>query len=108
MKRLAAYTQLQAISHQLSLLTRGGVELDSFTLPEDLVISPVKPGQKRFSRVDPVTGSVRAGVKSLENGVPSDVFLLPERIDWWRQIPLLVLQLDQGAIGAAGASCLEF
>ena len=105
MKRLAAYNQLQALSHQISLLTRGAFDLDSFTPPDDLVMTPVKPGQKRFRYVDPDTGAVRAGVRALENGEPSEVFLLPERMNWWQQIPLLNLQLDQGAIGAAGASC---
>ena len=103
--RLAAYNQLQALAHQLSLLTRGAFDLDSFKLPDDLVATPVKPGQKRFRKIDPETGAVRAGVQMLENGAPSEVFLLPERINWWKNVPLLVLQLDQGAIGAAGASC---
>ena len=107
LNRVSAYRQLQGLSHQLSLLTRGNYTLDNFAVPEGVSVSPVKSGEQRFSRWDSAINSWRAGVKHInDHGEAVESFILPTNTQWWRQLPLLVLQLDQGKIGAAGAANL--
>ena len=72
--RVASYRQLQAMSHQLSLLTNGRIaNLDSFREPPGVVLSRPQPGQQRFTRRE--DGRVRAGYLH-EDG--EEVMLLPE------------------------------
>ena len=102
LQRLSAYRQLQALSHQIHLATRGGFNLDSFKVPESICIAPVRTGETRFTCVDHRAGKIRAGIRdrNLE-----DKFLLPDSTTrWWNDVNLLVLQLDQGKIGSAGAA----
>lgn len=55
-------------------------------------IKAVGHGEKRFKQQE--AGRIRAGLRDLNTGTES--FLLPLRRDWWLDVPLLVLQLDQG------------
>ena len=120
LQRLAAYRQLQAISHQLQLSTGGRFNLTSFGVPEYLRLSPVEPGQTRFChRVTDAQGSsMRLAGIEFESAAEADPdqmeltdrqeqFLLPseaENPNWWLNVPILTLQLDQGGTGMAGAA----
>ena len=85
-------------------MTGGGYTLDSFQMPQDIRIGPVGAGETRFTRLDAETGQCRAFVRNSEG---EDTFLLPMESDrWWCRVPLFVLQLDQGKVGAAGAAFL--
>ena len=100
--RVASYRQLQAMSHQLSLLTNGRIaNLDSFREPPGVVLSRPHPGQQRFTRRE--DGRVRAGYLH-EDG--EEVMLLPESRTWWLDANLLVLQLDQGPTCCGGLALL--
>ena len=140
LERIAAFRQLQAISHQISILHKGGMDLNSFQIPPSLGQRPVKsqhesrvtfragPGnndicscrQWLVDNPDPAEGRVPEG-RVPEGGVPAAFpyvsFLrtmsedgeitnvlpvLPESDQWWLNIPILVLGLDQGSIGLAG------
>ena len=99
-KRLSSHRQLQAISHQLHLVTCGRVrDLDYFRVPDNIVLSPVGPGETRS--LEPLPGS-RKQVASIQKSDGSRVLLLPSDAGWHDNLPLLVVQLDQGSVGAAG------
>ena len=103
LQRLAAYRQLQGISHQLSLATNGAVvSLESFRPPDNVILRRVEPGERRVCVVDGF--NVRASlVTSSEDGDQHQMVLpTEENSSWWVGLPLLTLQLDQGAVGCAG------
>ena len=103
LQRLAAYRQLQGISHQLSLATNGAVEsLESFRPPDNVILRRVEPGERRICVVEGC--NFRASlVTSSEDGDQHQVVLpTEENSAWWVGLPLLTLQLDQGAVGCAG------
>ena len=114
--RLASYRQLQAVSHQLHLSTNGALSLDSFKAPDFLHLEPVKPGEKRGTRIDANSGKVCAfhvagndsrdvvNDDGADDDLVSEKLLLPPNDNWWAQLPLLTLQLDQGGTGTAGAA----
>lgn len=110
--RLASYRQLQAVSHQLHLSTNGAFDLDSFKSPDHLHLEPVKPGEKRGTRIDANSGKVCAfhvSGNDIIDGAASETemtekLLMPTNDNWWCQLPLLTLQLDQGGTGTAGAA----
>ncbi|CAK9104217.1 Uncharacterized protein SCF082_LOCUS48645 [Durusdinium trenchii] len=99
--RVASYRQLQAMSQQLNLLSGGHIaNLDHFSLPAGVVLKAVPHGSARFTeRHD--SGRVRAGFAAA-NGERE--MLLPEARSWWLDVPLLVLQLDQGPTCCGGAA----
>ena len=130
MERIAAFRQLQAISHQISILHKGRMDLSSFEIAPSLGQRPVKAGNEsrvtfRLGQNDNDICSCRQWLKDNpdpEGRVPEDFpyvsFLrtmsedgeeitkvlpvLPESDQWWLKIPILVLGLDQGSIGLAG------
>ena len=139
LERLSAYRQLQAISHQISLLTDNRMTLESFRIPDTLARGPVSAGETRVrKRAAAIRGvvpdaSAREGeaqgdapeairgvvpdASAMEGEIQGDVPthqsfvqrcdgtnvpVLPTEPRWWLNIPILVLGLDQGAIGMAG------
>ena len=91
--RVASYRQVQAMSQQMNFLTNGRfATLSDFEPPDGVNIKAVGHGEKRFKQQE--AGRIRAGLRDLNTGTES--FLLPLRRDWWLDVPLLVLQLDQG------------
>ena len=103
--RVASYRHLHALSHQVKLLTGGRLaNLDSFSAPEGVIFRAVKPGEQRLVRQD---GSRRKVVfQDVNSGVETS--LLPEARDFWIDVPLLVLQLDQGPTCCASSALLGF
>lgn len=91
------------MSHQISLSTNGAFTLDSFKVPDSVTLAPVKPGERRGSRIDPVSRQVCAFHFAEDDDV-NERPLLPPGDDWWAQLPLLTMQLDQGGTGTAGAA----
>lgn len=91
------------MSQQLNLLSGGHIaNLDHFSLPAGVVLKAVPHGSARFTeRHD--SGRVRAGFAAA-NGERE--MLLPEARSWWLDVPLLVLQLDQGPTCCGGAALL--
>ena len=104
-ERVASYREMQALSHTISLLTKksahGFKSISDFTLPQDVILRPVRAGEKRavmpngdgtarafFSRDD---GSLLTPV--LPSSFASTQGTMPKQ---------LVLGLDQGSKGAAG------
>ena len=104
LNRFAAFRQLQALSHQVHILTAGRLNLDSFALLPG--VRPVKPGERRTQVVvtseDPFLKIRAILIKEGQGVVPSYVPVLPQDPGWWFRVPILVTNLDQGSIGAAG------
>eukprot|EP00435_Cladocopium_sp_Y103_P045777 s167_g13.t1 len=101
--RLASYRQLQAMSQQLRFLTNGQMKnLDSFAVPDGITLKPLMSGWDRFLRQE--AGRNRAGFRNSNDG--SEILLLPDDRQWWVDVPLLVLQLDQGPTCCGGAALL--
>ena len=63
-------------------------DLDYFRAPDNIVLCPV-PGSRKQ-------------VASIQKSDGSRTLLLPSHAGWHDNLPLLVVQLDQGSIGAAG------
>ena len=129
LERIAAFRQLQAISHQISILHKGRMDLSSFEIAPSLGQRPVKAGNEsrvtfRVGQNDNDICSCRQWLKDNpdpEGRVPEDfpyvsflrtmsedaeeitkVLPVLESDQWWLKIPILVLGLDQGSIGLAG------
>eukprot|EP00438_Fugacium_kawagutii_P011249 Skav211190 [mRNA] locus=scaffold884:286172:287377:+ [translate_table: standard] len=103
-ERVASFRQIQAINHQLSLLSNGNMSLDSLEIPESLGCRPLNPGERRIVSQDPnQTKAIMAKIKKV-NG--TEVPVLPEGPEWHLNMPLLTLNLDQGATGTAGVAFL--
>ena len=95
-ERVAAFRQMQSISHQIHIITRGRLTLDSFKLDSAVHLQEVQPGEVRI---------VRPGADGM-----TDVAVIVGADKSFRQVLpdavvdslLLVVSLDQGSIGAAG------
>ena len=93
--RVAAFRQLQGLSLQLQHLTSGRLTIDSFVLPELKHLRAVQEDEIRAVRAE---GGRQVGALRTSNGWKTQ---LPSRLS---DLPLLVVGLDQGAIGVAGMS----
>ena len=67
-----------------------------------MILSEVKPGQQRVLRQLGAGTGRKAYHKIIDTG--EEVPLLPLNYRWWAQIPLLVLQLEQGPTCTAAAA----
>lgn len=97
LQRVAAWRQLQCLSNQISILSKGTKTLDSFQLGNDVLVKvvPQDGSSVRIARKGDVGGTDTALI--VRDGVAVNV--LPEGLN---DVPLLVVGLDQGSIGAAG------
>ena len=96
-QRVSSLRQLQAISHQIRLLSRR-FALDDFQCPAN--VRSVRPGEERIVLQDPeAEHRCLASIKTADGIVEP---ILPANVNWFQNLPLLVLQLDQGSVGAAG------
>ena len=87
LERVAAFRQLQGLSHAIHCLTSGRLNIDAFHLPHNANLSPVSEDQVRC---------VKDGVAVLYNKRTQENFMvLPESI---KDVPLLVIGLDQGSM----------
>ena len=100
-ERVASYREMQALSHTISHLTKSGIEsISDFTLPQDVIVTPVQAGQTRA--VVPVgDGTARAFFKT-EDGARTPVLPSSFASTQGTMPKQLVLGLDQGSKGAAG------
>jgi hypothetical protein len=98
---VAAYRQVQGLSHQLFHLTNQRHRIDLFQLPQDSHVRPVQQGESRRTVTDACGDHVY--IRNIETGEEKRV--LPQNLV---DVKLLVLQLDQGSIGAAGVAYLEY
>ena len=96
LERDAAFRQLQSLSHQISLLTRGRLTLDSFKLDCAVRLQPVAAGEVRIVQTGPDEVTSVAAIVSPNQPLQR---VLPED---FQDSALLVVGLDQGSIGAAG------
>ena len=95
LQRIAAWRQLQSLSHQLTLIA--GKSLDYFQLPPDVFVQAVGPHDGvRIVRRGPLGGQDEALILGSNGSVRQ---VLPAGL---KTIPLLVTGLDQGSIGSAG------
>lgn len=95
-ERVAAFRQMQSLSHQIHIITEGRLQLDSFKLDSAVYLDEVQPGEVRI---------VRRG----EDGMTDTALIVKADKSVQRVLPdtvvssmLLVVGLDQGSIGAAG------
>ena len=115
--RLSSLRQLQAISHQLNLATKGRVSsLDFFKPPEGLILRQIQPNEERVVFMSNEGRKLQAGFEqkqqflmvgdSEETQVPEPQVqtCLPGSANWWSTVPMLVLQMDQGSPGCAGSA----
>ena len=103
LQRVASLRHLQAISHQINLLTAGRFrDLDSFKIPAGINLDPVGHHNVRVVQVQ----GDRTKVYYHNRETGEDTYLLPEDRDWWVSTPLLVLQMDQGPICCAASAQL--
>lgn len=104
LNRVASYRQLQAVSHQIHLLTKGRFrDLDAFSVPDGINLGPMKRWETRLVRKEHGNRS-RAYHRNTQTG--EDVALLPLDRRWWVPVPLLVLQFDQGPACCAASAPL--
>jgi len=103
LERIASYQQLQAISNTIKNLGFPKA-LETFALPENLeMIQPVKNDEVRIISTCANTVLDVAKIYNKSTGETRNV--LPDGLP--SAFPLLVLSLDQGAEGAAGAAFME-
>ena len=111
LSRFAAFRQLQAMSHQLSLLTNGAKTLSSFVRAkarrpiqsgEHRVVIPVFEFGANDEEVedDQLRQCVSWAFICQDGGTQLPV--LPEEPFWWEKVPILVACLDQESVGNAG------
>ena len=96
LERVAAFRQLQSISHQIHILTRGRLTLDSFKLDSAVHLQPVAAGDVRIVKPGG-EGMTDTAVVVIANQSCQQVLS-----DNFEDASLLVVCLDQGSIGAAG------
>ena len=99
LQRVAAYRQLQGYSNQLKKTTKGRLTLESMKLPEDANVRSLKPNEKRQTHKTP-----HQDVAYIVDAAGKRHKVLPSAT----RLPLLVLGLDQGRIGTAGCSFVQF
>ena len=97
LQRTSAFRQLQALSHMTQQLV--GRRVTDFTVP-DLQVRPVRPGEVRVLRQGTQALLVDTAAKTVTPALPAGL----EAAD----VPLLVVSLDQGSVGAAGMAFLEY
>ena len=105
MERLAAFRQIQALSNTIKQLGmwRG---IDDFKLPADYRVDAVEAGEVRVLAPAQDHGPdnrnyavrVRTGKGTAQRVLPDSAF------EQWQSHKLLVLNLDQGGVGAAGVA----
>ena len=96
LERVAAFRQIQAISNQIHCLTDGVLNIDSFKLDESVHLDEVQPGEVRIVRPG------NAGMTDVAMVVRSDRSTQQVLPKGFEESLLLVVALDQGAIGVAG------
>ena len=99
LERVAAWRQLQGYSNQLRGVTSGRVNMKSFSMPEDSNVRALRPREKRVTANNP-----HQDVAYIVDAAGKRRKVLPSAPD---TIPLLVLGLDQGGVGAAGCSFVQ-
>ena len=97
-ERVAAYRQLQAVSHMTQQLN--GRSLDEYDV-EGVHVGAVSPSEVRVCRRE--HGKTLCYLVDVEAETSKQV-LPPDLID----VPLLVVLLDQGSIGAAGTGFSDY
>lgn len=116
--RLSSLRQLQAISHQLNLATKGRVlDLDFFQPPEGLILRRIQPDERRVCFVSSNGHRLQRGFEKKQQFLmvaddseepqvpePQVQMCLPGQANWWATVPMLVLQMDQGSPGCAGSA----
>ena len=117
--RVAAFRQLQSVSHQVHLLTDGNMDIDSFQVPPNCHLEPVADGKERRqmwsqARQTNVATIVPAQAdydldddETLSKCQPVISHDIVSQEKWWLLQPLLVLGLDQGSIGSAGVAFVQ-
>ena len=100
LERVSAYRQIQGLSHQIFLLTKKRHKIDLFKLPKEAHVRPVEQGEIRCTSID--QAGCHAFIRNTATG--AEYRVLPPGLE---DVKLLVLQLDQGSIGAAGVAYLE-
>ena len=97
--RLSGYRLLQALSHQIELVTESNLNLKSFLVPDELssVLKPLLPDVTRVVRGN----SVR--LVATANAAPSPAVNLLDLLE----LPILVVGMDQGSSGCAAAAFLN-
>jgi hypothetical protein len=101
LERVAAYRQVQGLSHQVFHLTGKRHKIDLFQLPPDCHIRPTEQDEIRHTVRD--ASGHHVYIRNTATGEEQRV--LPPNL---QTVKLLVLQLDQGSIGTAGVAFLEF
>ena len=96
LERVSAFRQMQSLSHQISLLTKGRLTIDSFKLDDSVHLQPVAPGEIRVVRCG---GEGMTDIAVIIKADQTFVQVLP---DGFADSLLLLVNLDQGSIGAAG------
>ena len=66
----------------------------------------MQAGETRFSRTEVSESGSRKVVAGFRSEGKEDELCLPSDPNWWKSIPALTLQMDQGAVGTAGAASL--
>ncbi len=104
LKRVSAFRQLQALSNTIRTL---GNELWSslaaFRLPENFHIRAVESNQVRIIR----GGADFDRAVLFDKSTRRCLSVLPDTLASTQGVPLLVLGLDQGSVGCAGAAFLD-
>ena len=100
--RVSAYRQLQGISNQIYHLSGGLHKIDTFQLPSDSNVRPVAQGEERCTVSDATTNCKHVFIRNTDT--QEVLRVLPVGLV---DVKLLLLQYDQGSIGAAGVSFLE-
>ena len=94
MERVASLRLLQAVSHQVHLITAGRLpNLDAFSVPEDMCVSMVKPGFQRVIRREGLRNRAFHRCRTSDE----EVAVMPANRDW---------QFDQGPTCTSAAACL--
>ena len=91
--RVAAFRQLQGLSHMVHHLTDGRMSINAFRLPPDVRLTPVLENEVRV-----VTDNI-ALIHNVATGATR--LVLPGNVD---NVPILTVGLDQGSVGAAGVA----
>ena len=102
LSRFAAFRQLQAMSHQLSLLTNGAKTLSSLVRAKACrptqfgELIPVFQFGSNDEEVEDAQVRQSVGQVFARMGAPNCLSVLPEEPFWWEKVPILVACLDQG------------
>jgi hypothetical protein len=107
LERVGAFRQMQALSNVIrGLGNKNWPDLTAFCLPEDWQIHPVTGNQVRVLRTGPETDTaylVDSATRERQPVLPDAALAATQG----EGVNLLVLGLDQGSVGAAGAAFLD-